>query len=182
MALHHGLPGLCSKYWLPSWQAIFFYSLCARPDTLVDYLEPKSCHKLLSQAILYVYEMKGSEMAVTKIEHPDPSLESWVMSSSGFIPEERSEPCLACWNIIHGITAIQIRCSSYWTSIRLLKWYQTLVPYVRYLLACIDTIDMQVWRHDWLLSAGPQEKLEGSAKYGKTSSGTLSTTDLCSMM
>jgi len=28
------------------------------------------------QATLYVYEMKDSEMAVTKIEHPDPSLES----------------------------------------------------------------------------------------------------------
>lgn len=28
------------------------------------------------QATLYVYEMKDSEMAVTKIEHPDPTLES----------------------------------------------------------------------------------------------------------
>ena len=28
------------------------------------------------QATLYVYEMKSGEMAVTKIEHPDPSLES----------------------------------------------------------------------------------------------------------
>ncbi|DBA68004.1 hypothetical protein WJX79_002108 [Trebouxia sp. C0005] len=28
------------------------------------------------KATLYVYEMKDSEMAVTKIEHPDPSLES----------------------------------------------------------------------------------------------------------
>lgn len=28
------------------------------------------------QATLYVYEMKDGDMAVTKIEHPDPSLES----------------------------------------------------------------------------------------------------------
>ena len=34
------------------------------------------CGDLVLQATLYVYEMKGSEMAVTKIEHPDPSLES----------------------------------------------------------------------------------------------------------
>ena len=28
------------------------------------------------QATLYVYEMKDGEMSVTKIEHPDPSLDS----------------------------------------------------------------------------------------------------------
>lgn len=34
------------------------------------------CAVFVLQATLYVYEMKGSEMAVTKIEHPDRSQES----------------------------------------------------------------------------------------------------------
>lgn len=42
--------------------------------------------------------MKGSEMAVTKIEHPDPSVESWVVLWSGDF---------------HGIAAFWIHCSSY---------------------------------------------------------------------
>ena len=34
------------------------------------------CADFVLQATLYVYEMKGSEMAVTKIEHPDRSSET----------------------------------------------------------------------------------------------------------
>ena len=43
---------------------------------LVCVLRQKYCDDVVLQATLYVYEMKGSEMAVTKIEHPDPSLDN----------------------------------------------------------------------------------------------------------
>ena len=63
--------GLCSNCGLPVWLAVLQSQIWDRLAFLSKY-----CDDLLLQATLYVYEMKGSDMAVTKIEHPDPSLES----------------------------------------------------------------------------------------------------------